>query len=186
MRPVLVVSGHERLNAEGPNFLTQGADLKMRKKKRHQRKGKQLKLFEQQVVSFRPKQTGDGGTDERRQGESNFFSLLARNRALTGTLLDEIMSPTNLNRGYEAVRQNGGSSGVDQMTVWDLREWLKNHGKDLIGQVLEEAVRSPVSIWGKYIQTQRREAPIRDTHGNRPPHPAGHTSTSPTPVRTFV
>lgn len=150
MRPVLVVSGHERLNAEGLNFLTQGADLKMRKKKRHQWKGKQLKLFDQQVVSFRPKQTGDGGTDERRQGEPNFFSLLARNRALTGTLLDEIMSPTNLNRGYEAVRQNGGSSGVDQMTVWDLREWLKNHGKDLIGQVLEEEY-VPQSVLGVSI-----------------------------------
>jgi len=46
-------------NSEGPNFLTKGADLKMRKKQGQQRKGKQLDLFKKPIVSLRPEFKGD-------------------------------------------------------------------------------------------------------------------------------
>jgi RNA-directed DNA polymerase len=108
----------------------------MRKKKRHQGKGKQLDLFSEQAISFRPNPTGDSGTINSGTGESKFFSLLARNRALTGTLLETVMSRANLNRAYEAVRRNGGAAGVDGMEVGELKDWLKQQGNILISQVL--------------------------------------------------
>jgi len=92
--------------------LTKGADLKMRKKQGQQGKGKQLDLIKKSTVSLRPDLKGDSGTIEMRKRESNYFSLLARNRAFTETLLEEVMSPINLNKAYESVRQNGGASGV--------------------------------------------------------------------------
>jgi len=123
---------------EGLNFLTQGADLKMRNKKRPQMSGKQLNLFLQEIVSLRPLSDKDSGTIPNREGESNFLSLLSRNRALTETLLDKIMSPKNLNKAYENVVRNNGASGVDDMPVSELRSWLSEHGKSLIADVLSE------------------------------------------------
>jgi hypothetical protein len=68
---------------EGLNFLTQGADLQMRKRPRQQMKDKQLQLFEPEIVSFRPDRETGSGTTDTRSVESMFLSLLARNRALT-------------------------------------------------------------------------------------------------------
>jgi len=123
-------------NSEGLNFLTQGADLKMRKKKGQKGKEEQLRLFPKQQISLRPTGTRGSGTTECKRMESNFFSLLARNRALTVGLLQEVMSPLNLNKAYESVRRNGGSSGVDEMDVKEMKAWLKLNGKSLIEQVL--------------------------------------------------
>ncbi len=125
-------------NFEGLNFLTKGADLKMRKKQGQQSKGEQLSLFPKQIVSLRPKPKADSGTIERGLRESNYFSLLTRNRAFTETLLEQVMSPTNLNKAYETVRRNGGTSGVDSMDILNLKAYLKENGKRLIQEVLKE------------------------------------------------
>lgn len=95
-----------------------------------------MNLFGEQAITFRPGTTGDGGTVNIGSGESGFFSLLARNRALTGTLLDTVLSRANLNKAYEAVRRNGGAAGVDEMEAGELGQWLKQHGSTLTSQVL--------------------------------------------------
>ena len=138
-------------NSEGLNFLTKGADLKMRKKQGQQSMVKQLSLFPKQVINLRPKKKIDSGTDQSRKGESNYFSLLARNRAFTEGLLDKIVSPTNLNRAYEKVRSNGGTSGVDEMDIKGLKEWLKAHGKMLINELLREGYE-PEKVLGVEIE----------------------------------
>lgn len=120
----------------------------MRKKKR-QLSGKQLNLFEIRPVSFRPN-SKDGGTESAESGESYFFSLLTRNRAFTTTLLDEIMSPKNLSDAYQAVKRNKGSSGVDSMDVYELKDWLGIHTPALIAQVLEETY-TPSAVLGVKI-----------------------------------
>ena len=101
----------------------------MRKKKGQQGKGEQLRLFPKQEVFLRPSSTKGSGTTSSKRRESAFFSLFTRNRALIETLLEEVMSPVNLNKAYESVRCNGGSSGVDGMDVKGLKEWLKTNGK---------------------------------------------------------
>lgn len=138
------------VNSEGPNFLTKGADLKMRKKQRHERQGKQLSLFSNEPVSFRPMRETDSGTEQDQQGESIYFSLLARNRAFTETLLEEVMSPTNLNTAYKSVRRNGGSSGVDSMDIVGLKDWLGTNSQILIQEVLSEAY-TPDEVLGVEI-----------------------------------
>jgi len=150
MKPVLVPSGQERLNSQGLNFLTQGADLKMRKRKRQKGKHGQLSLHHSDEFTMRPSPSPDGGTIGTRQKESVFLSLLARNRALTGTLLEEVMSPNNLNQAYEAVRRNRGAAGTDGMETSSLRAWLGANGQALIEQVLSEQYE-PQAVLGVEI-----------------------------------
>jgi hypothetical protein len=40
-------------------------------------------------------------------------------------LLEHIVSPANMNRGYKQVVSNGGSGGVDKMETEDLLPYLK-------------------------------------------------------------
>jgi group II intron reverse transcriptase/maturase len=47
-------------------------------------------------------------------------------------LLEEILSPANLNRAYKQVVGNKGSSGVDNMSTDELLPYLLNHKDDLI------------------------------------------------------
>lgn len=110
----------------------------MRKKQGHKKTRGQLSLFETQEMSCAPEDHLNSGDVLRDSQESNYFSLLTRNRAFTETLLETIMSPTNLNQSYERVRSNGGSSGVDEMDIADLKKWLSQNGQDLIEQVLAE------------------------------------------------
>lgn len=109
----------------------------MRKRTGHQGNAKQLRLFSPRGEALRPEQKTDGGTDRALQEESTYLSLLARNRALTGTLLDTVMEPTNLNRAYVAVKRNAGSAGTDGMTVAELGNWLGENGRKLIQSALD-------------------------------------------------
>ncbi len=109
----------------------------MRKKQGHKKITGQLSLFRTQEVSYHPEDQLYSGTVLRDNQGSSYFSLLARNRAFTENLLETVMSPTNLNRAYERVRSNRGSSGVDEMDVEGLKEWLSQEGQYLIDQVLE-------------------------------------------------
>ena len=110
----------------------------MRKKQGHERAGIQLSLFTKPTVSLRPSGNGDRRTNEIRERESNYFSLLTRNRAFTETLLERVVSVTNLNKAYKSVRRNKGASGVDEMDIEQLKEWLNDNGTTLINQVLLE------------------------------------------------
>jgi len=122
----------------------------MRKRPRQKVKDRQLKLFEQKIVSFRPERENGSGTTGTGSGESMFLSLLARNRALTMTLLDKVMSPTNLNRAYNAVKGNGGAAGIDGMLVEELGDWLKEHRQEFTSEVLSEAYQ-PQAVMGVEI-----------------------------------
>ena len=54
-----------------------------------------------------------------------------------GRLLEEILTPKNLNLAYKRVKGNGGSYGVDRMTVEELLPYLKQHGKEIRQSMLE-------------------------------------------------
>jgi RNA-directed DNA polymerase len=122
----------------------------MRKRPRQEERDKQLRLFEPEVVSFRPDRENGSGTTETRTRESMFLSLLARNRALTMTLLETVMSPINLNQAYKEVKQNGGAAGIDGMQIEELGGWLSEHRQNLINEVLSEDYQ-PQSVLGVEI-----------------------------------
>ena len=86
----------------------------MRKKQGQQSMVKQLSLFPKQVINLRPKTKIDSGTDQSRKGESNYFSLLARNRAFTEGLQIctlENGSTVRRNRRDTLKRMSGGVRG---------------------------------------------------------------------------
>lgn len=124
----------------------------MRKKEKQEGKVTQLSLFGSEQLSFRQASISSDRITTLR-GKSKFFSLLARNRALTGDLLERVMSPTNLSKAYEAVRRNKGMGGVDGMEVEDLSIWLQSNGKELRRKVLEETYE-PQAILGLEIPKQ--------------------------------
>jgi RNA-directed DNA polymerase len=113
-------------------------------------KGAQLQLFEREIVSFRPDRGSGSGTTGIRSGESKFLSLLARNRALTTTLLDRVVSRANLTRASKTVKQNGGSPGIDGMVVAELGDWLTMHHRKLCEEVLSDSYQ-PQAILGVEI-----------------------------------
>lgn len=64
-------------------------------------------------------------------------------------LLEQILSPANLNRAFKKVRNNKGSAGVDKMDVESLQDYLITTKELLIQSILE----------GKY-----RPNPVRRVH----------------------
>jgi group II intron reverse transcriptase/maturase len=56
-------------------------------------------------------------------------------------LLEQILSPSNLNRAYKRVRSNKGGGGVDKMEVESLRDYLVNNKGKLIQSILDGTYR---------------------------------------------
>jgi group II intron reverse transcriptase/maturase len=56
-------------------------------------------------------------------------------------LLEQILSPTNLNRAYKRVRSNRGSGGIDKMEVESLKDYLVDNKETLIQSILDGKYR---------------------------------------------
>ena len=56
-------------------------------------------------------------------------------------LLEQILSPPNLNRAFKRVRSNRGSGGVDKMEVEFLKDYLVNNKEKLIQSILDGSYR---------------------------------------------
>ena len=79
-----------------------------------------------------------------------WLSACKEERNLTGNLMEQIADPLNLQKAYQRVVQNGGSAGVDGMTVKELQAWL---GKNLnqLQQQLLDGKYEPESVRGVQI-----------------------------------
>ena len=56
-------------------------------------------------------------------------------------LLEQILSPTNLNLTFKKVKANKGSGGVDKMEVESLKDYLIKNKEELTGSILEGKYR---------------------------------------------
>ena len=56
-------------------------------------------------------------------------------------LLEQILSPPNLNRAYKRVRSNRGSGGIDKMEVESLQDYLVNNKEKFIQSILDGSYR---------------------------------------------
>jgi group II intron reverse transcriptase/maturase len=56
-------------------------------------------------------------------------------------LLEQILSPTNLNQAFKRVRSNKGSGGIDKMEVESLQDYLVNNKEKLIQSILDGSYR---------------------------------------------
>jgi len=72
-------------------------------------------------------------------------------------LLEQILSPLNLNRAFKRVRSNKGSGGIDKMEVESLRDYLVNNKDKLIQSILD----------GKYRPNPVRRVEIPKEKGTR-------------------
>jgi group II intron reverse transcriptase/maturase len=75
------------------------------------------------------------------QGVPSVFSASKDGRdgssEYSGNLLEAIVARDNLNRAYKRVKANGGSPGLDGMTVDELLPYLKQHGEAIRQAILE-------------------------------------------------
>lgn len=56
-------------------------------------------------------------------------------------LLEQILSPTNLNLAYKKVKSNKGSGGVDKMEVESLKDYLVKNKQELLSSILGDKYR---------------------------------------------
>lgn len=50
-------------------------------------------------------------------------------------LLEEILTKENLNKAYKKVYQNKGASGVDGVTVYEIKEYIQNNSDEILNQL---------------------------------------------------
>jgi RNA-directed DNA polymerase len=119
--------------------------------KKQQGGGDQMDLFDEILkASLRPGATGESGTGPEAYEERQAATAWDQNRALTQHLMEEVASSANLNRAYKRVKANGGSPGVDGMTVADLRSWTSFNRERLIASLLDGSYR-PQAVRGVEI-----------------------------------
>ena len=105
--------------------------------KRQQGTLDQLDLFEARRAGARHGATGDGGTGTGACAEPQASAVWEQQRALTTALMEEVVSPANLNHAYKRVKANKGAAGVDGMTVGDLKAWIAENRERLIASLID-------------------------------------------------
>ena len=78
-------------------------------------------------------------------------------------MLEQILSPTNLNQAYKWVKSNKGRGGVDKMEVESLLDYLVRHKEELIQSILD----------GTYRPNPVRRVEIPKENGKNAWHPHG-------------
>jgi RNA-directed DNA polymerase len=81
--------------------------------------------------------TGEGGTGAGPIGELSMSAAIARRRALTSQLMEQVVKPDNLNQAYARVLANKGSPGTDGMRVDQLADWIRQHQQTFIASLLD-------------------------------------------------
>jgi RNA-directed DNA polymerase len=72
-------------------------------------------------------------------------------RALTADLMEKIVDLSNLTTALRQVVNNGGSAGIDGMTVTQLKEWFSHHWQELQSSLLEGSY-TPSGVRGVRIR----------------------------------
>ena len=65
-------------------------------------------------------------------------------------LIDEILSEENISLAIKRVVANKGASGIDKMTVYEIKSYWLEHGQDIIKQILDKKYR-PQPVRRVYI-----------------------------------
>ena len=66
---------------------------------------------------------------------------LTSNEQSSYGLLEQILSPANLNAAYKRVKRNKGAGGIDEMEVESLKDYLIKEKDALIASILKEKYR---------------------------------------------
>ncbi len=96
----------------------------------------------------------EGGQTYMRITENN---LTSNNHQSGNGLLEQILSPSNLNAAFKQVRRNKGAGGVDRMDVGSLKDYLVRYKEELITFIER----------GKYCPNPVRRVEIPKENGKR-------------------
>ena len=121
-------------------------------------KGREQKIFERSRTCPHGDRTAseghEGGQTYMRITENN---LTSNNHQSGNGLLEQILSPSNLNAAYKQVRRNKGAGGVDRMDVGSLKDYLVRGKEELITSIER----------GKYRPNPVRRVEIPKENGKR-------------------
>ena len=67
-----------------------------------------------------------------------WLSICKEERNQTTDLLERIISFSNLEKAFKQVRRNGGSGGVDQMSIKEFGDWFSKHCQELQTEIQQE------------------------------------------------
>jgi len=93
---------------------------------------------------------GEGGTGSGPVVELSLSAAIARRRALTSQLMEQVVEPDNLNQAYARVRANKGAPGIDGMRVDQLADWIRGHKQAFIKGLLDGS-HEPSAVRGVQI-----------------------------------
>lgn len=92
-----------------------------------------------QKISQDTSQVADRSETEGKLGGQTYMGITENNftniEGADYSLLEMILSPTNLNKAYKQVKSNKGSGGVDGLEVDDLLPYLHQHKDELITSI---------------------------------------------------
>jgi len=93
---------------------------------------------------------GDAGSGPVVTEEWPSAAAIARRRALTSQLMEQVVEPDNLNQAYARVRANKGAPGIDGMRVDQLADWIRGHKQAFIKGLLDGS-HEPSAVRGVQI-----------------------------------
>ncbi len=99
-------------------------------------KGREQKIFERS----RTCPHGDRTASEGHEGGQTYMRITENNLTINNHqrgngLLEQILSPVNLNTAFRQVRRNKGAGGVDRMDVGSLKDYLVREKDELITSI---------------------------------------------------
>jgi len=113
----------------------------MRKSGKQQKNKNQINMFNWK----KPVQETYGVTGEETETGDELQWLLERERALSANIMERIIDHVNLNRAFNQVVSNHGTSGEDGMDIEDFKKWYSKGIEPLRKALLSETYKvSPV------------------------------------------
>ena len=79
-------------------------------------------------------------------GASNFTAIQDNSDPRVNQLMEEVLSKENMTKAVKRVEANKGAAGVDEMTVSELKGYLKQEWPRIRGELLEGRYLSLIHI----------------------------------------
>ena len=80
-------------------------------------------------------------------------------------LLNKILDRENMNQAYQKVKANKGSAGIDEVSVEELNQYIKDNWKYQETNRKQD-ISTTTGEKNKDTKTERRNKKSRDTNGN--------------------
>ncbi len=95
-------------------------------------------------------------------------------------LLEKILSKDNMNTAYKRVCVNKGAGGVDEVTIEELGDYIKENWESIRNQIREQEVQTQAGQESGNTETERRSEktgnPDRNGPGDSARYRAGNKS----------